>query len=115
MIEPTVGRVVLYTPALGEGFYAGSQTQFAALIAAVNVDSTINLSVFDASGNSHARQNVPLVDEPQDGAHARWMEYQKGQAAKYEALAATIEPPMEQIAESKEQAPDENHEGSTQD
>ena len=90
MIEPTVGRVVLYTPATGEGFNTGNQTQFAALIAAVNTDDTINLAVFDAAGNQHARQNVPLVDAPQEGAHARWMSYQLGQAAKHEALAATV-------------------------
>lgn len=93
MIEPTVGRVVLYTPAVGEGFDRGDQERFAALIAAVNANGSINLAVFDASGNSHSRQSVPL-QQPGDivlGAHAEWMGYQLGQAAKYEAVKEQLD------------------------
>jgi hypothetical protein len=104
MIQPTVGRVVLYSPEAGEGFYTGPEDQqnFAALVAAVNKDGTINLAVFDASGNSHARQNVPLVQDPYTEPHpgrsfAQWMGYQIGQAAKYEALAATLAEPAQEL------------------
>lgn len=51
----------------------------------------MNLAVFDANGNSRGQTSVLLHQEgalrPSMG-FAEWMPYQKGQAAKTEALEA---------------------------
>ncbi len=85
MIKPTVGRVVWY-------WVAGPspQTQpLAAIVANVIDDRHVNLVVFDAEGNSHGEKNVTLLQDDENMAKAgycEWMPYQKGQAAKTEAL-----------------------------
>ena len=88
-IVPSIGRVVLFRPAtdLGHGLL---ETPFAATVAYVNEDGTINLSVCDHAGNQFAQQNVPLIqdgeDFPDDGsAYAYWMPYQIATAAASEA------------------------------
>lgn len=86
VIKPTVGRIVWYWVAK-----PSPQTQpLAAIVASVIDDSHVSLGVFDASGASHPEANVPLIQDgdavPQLSHYCEWMPYQKGQAAKTEAL-----------------------------
>lgn len=86
MIKPTVGRVVWYWVPK-----PSPQTQpMAAMVASVIDDYHVNLVVFDAEGNSHREKNVLLLqDTGPNGtgmSYCEWMPYQKGQAAKTEAL-----------------------------
>jgi hypothetical protein len=85
MIKPTVGRVVWY--------WLGSATPqrqpLAAIVAGVDGDSLVNLSVFDFEGNQRGEVNVPLIQDgdPRPSTHfCEWMPYQKGQAAKTEEV-----------------------------
>lgn len=93
-ITPTPGRVVWFFPgsldALHDFPSVKAGQPLAALVACVNDDDTINLAVFDPCGNPWGRQNVVLDQgrEPIDPgmSRAEWMPYQKGQAAKTQAL-----------------------------
>lgn len=73
-------------------FYEGYITQeqpFAALITYVHNSHRINLVAFDYNGEPHGFVNVTLAQDatPVNGRrYAMWMPYQKGQAAKTEAL-----------------------------
>lgn len=93
MIKPTIGRVVWFHPAsnIGESNFAPSPI-CAAIVAAVHSDEMVNLAVFDSNGVSHSKTSVPLIQDgdpvPEDGYYCEWMPYQKGQAAKTEALEA---------------------------
>lgn len=89
MIEPTIGRVVWFTPAKTDESLSGSSQPLAALVAHVHSDRCVNLAVFDANGGgSHSRTSVTLLQDddvaPEAGYYAEWMPYQKGQAAKHE-------------------------------
>ena len=65
----------------------------AAVVAYVHSDTMVNLTVWDQNGLQFDVCSVPLV---QDGArsgssfYAAWMDYQKGQAAKTEALESQL-------------------------
>lgn len=89
MITPTVGRVVWYWPT---GRVEG-QPQVA-LIAHVWSDTCVNLAIFDDNGVPYPKPptSVLLVQDgnerPNGGHFCEWMPYQKGQAAKTEALEA---------------------------
>ena len=92
MIKPTNGRVVLYTPSEadlvdGMAFY---HAPLDAHVVHVWNDRMVNLAVFDANGKLWARTSVTLLqddDAPNPlGRFCEWMPYQKGQAAKAEAL-----------------------------
>jgi hypothetical protein len=93
MIEPTIGRVVWYHPP-SDSAIAGFKPApvCAALVAAVGEGGHVNLAAFDAEGKHHSRRNVPLIQDeqspPDTGDWCEWMPYQKGQAAKTEALEA---------------------------
>lgn len=94
-IKPTVGRVVHYHPGPDRENIPGcsGDQPLAAIVAHVWSDTWVNLAVFDANGNSHSRTSVFLVQDgmPAPGAqYAEWMPYQKGQAAKTEALETVI-------------------------
>ncbi len=85
-ITPTVGRVVLYRP--GESEELDDDVRHAATVAHVHADGRVNLGVTDSNGQSYHVQNIMLVDvedEPCCG-ECEWMEYQKGQAAKVDAV-----------------------------
>lgn len=87
MINPTVGRVVLFTPSAGDSIAQIEGQKLAAMITGVWSDTCVNLVVFGANGKSHGKTSVPLVqgDMPRpDGYFAEWMPYQKGQAARTE-------------------------------
>lgn len=95
MITPTVGRVVWFHPSINTGeagfAYHGGGQPLAAIIAHVQGDRMVNLTVFDSNGVPHGRTSVRLLqgDEPHtppNGYYCEWMPYQKGQAAKTEAL-----------------------------
>jgi hypothetical protein len=95
MIQPTVGRIVWYHPYQDEPkeFVCDKSDVCAAIIAHVWSDTCVNLAVFDANGNQHNRTSVLLVQDgnPQpDYGFCEWMPYQKGQAAKTEALEKQI-------------------------
>lgn len=63
IIKPTLGRIMWLTPHPA----AGEQSQQAALVAHVNDDDTVNLTVSAQDGTTYALQNVPVV---QDGEPA---------------------------------------------
>ena len=97
MIKPTVGRVLWFYPSIAYAASIGMAygvpgEPLTALIAHVINDNMVNLSVFDQNGKQFAITSVPLVEENVPMAddsmnfHAVWMPYQKGQAAKAEAL-----------------------------
>jgi len=86
MIKPTIGRVVWHYP---HGMTEAHQPH-PALIAYVWSDTCVNLGGFDENGQPYSATSVLLYDEesmpkPTTG-YACWMPYQKGQAAKTEAL-----------------------------
>ncbi len=90
IITPTVGRVVLFRPGIG---FAGIQMPdgdpLPALISRVWNDRLINIGGFDADGKPFSATSVPLIQDGEPaptGFYAEWMPYQKGQAAKTEAL-----------------------------
>jgi len=89
MIEPTVGRIVWFHP-VKDVPMADDGQPLAGIIARVWTPHLINLTYFDCHGGVHAEKSVMLLqddDLPIEGqAYAEWMPYQKGQAAKYEAL-----------------------------
>lgn len=88
IIKPTVGRVVLVKgPNIPpEGWPA--------LITAVWSDFCINVAGFTTGGSPFARSSLELAQEGRPihslGEYAEWMPFQKGQAAKTEALAAQL-------------------------
>ncbi len=94
MIKPTVGRVVWYHPARSDpGPLPGGGQPLAAIIAHVWSETCVNLTVFDANGTPYGRTSVFLYQGGEwkpDAGFAEWMPYQKGQAAKTEALEAKI-------------------------
>ncbi len=91
-ITPTIGRVVLYWPDKSfSGCRPDAGQPLPALIARVWNDTSINVGGFDANGVPFSAGSVYLVPadgEPlnRDAHYATWMPYQKGQAAKTEAL-----------------------------
>ena len=98
-IIPTVGRVVYFTPAAVDAQSIIPDWQSgvcAALVTAVHNENCVNLTVFDANGQHHARCSVchvsTLPEVPEGGVQKYdtwdWMPYQKGQAAKTEQLEA---------------------------
>lgn len=87
MIKPTVGRVVWFWH--GGTTNNGHTQPCAAIVTYVHSDAMVNLAVFDQNGFCSPRTSVPLRqdnDERPNGMFCEWMPYQKGQAAKTEAL-----------------------------
>lgn len=98
MIKPTVGRVVWFYPSISiePGFtYHGGGQPLAAIVTHVWGDRMVNLTVADSNGVTHGKTSVALMqgDEPHTpphGYYCEWMPFQKGQAAKTEALEQKI-------------------------
>jgi len=89
MIKPTIGRVVLV--------HRGQSDQAEpALVAYVFGDRMINVGGFDRNGTPFSATSMQLLqdDDPPPALngmwYAEWMPYQKGQAAKTEALEAQL-------------------------
>lgn len=99
MIKPTVGRVVWFWPgtayARDRGMaYSNSAQPLAAQITYVHSDQMVNLVVFDQKGVTFGVTSVELLQgdrRPPLGMYCEWMPYQKGQAAKTEALEAKVD------------------------
>jgi hypothetical protein len=96
MIKPTIGRVVWFHPGAWDHVNLtrpDPSQPLAALVVYVWSDRMVNLAVFDQNGIAHGRTSVPLVQEgdmvPAE-FFAEWMPFQKGQAAKAEALEAKV-------------------------
>lgn len=94
-IEPTIGRVVWYWP--GASRYLGTvfddRQPFSASIAFVGLNDVVNLAVVDHAARPLQATSVPLWDGEGErpGVECwQWMPYQKGQAAKTEALTAAM-------------------------
>lgn len=112
MISPTVGRIVWFHPNGNEAANDllasnGSDQPMAASVAYVWGDTLVNLDVIDHSGAHAAFTSVTLIqdgyDIPASGeCYCEWMPYQKGQAAKYEALAGAAQSPAVQSEANKE-------------
>lgn len=90
VINPTVGRIVWYRP---DDFDRASMTiidpeqPMAATVAYVATNTCVNLAVTDHGGDVHQRIHVHLAGQGiADRCSWDWMPYQKGQAAKTEAL-----------------------------
>ena len=93
MIKPTIGRVVWFWP---NGITLTTSPQ-AAIVAYVHSDTCVNLAVFDGNGYASSRTSVTLYQgegERPSSAHCEWMPYQKGQAAKTEALEQQVSKPL---------------------
>lgn len=95
MIRPTNGRVVLFTPREDDKSgltQLNKLVPLSAMVTHVWGDRLVNLVVFDSYGFSFSRTSVPMLQDddakPEGGFFCAWMEYQKGQAAKTEALEA---------------------------
>jgi hypothetical protein len=86
MIKPTVGRVVWFR-------ILPEAREQAAVVCYVHDDRMVNLVVFDMNGVPYSACSVKLLqddDEAPKYQHCLWMPYQKGQAAKTEALEAQL-------------------------
>jgi hypothetical protein len=89
MITPTVGRVVWFRERDDRGMQP-----YAAIIAYVHSDTKVNLMVIEPDGTTWGCENVELLQDNYNAADdvwCEWMPYQKGQAAKTEALEAKLE------------------------
>ena len=63
------------------------------LVAYVHSYSMVNLAVFSHNGEQRAETSVYLLPDGNErlaNRYATWMPYQKGQAAKLEALEKTV-------------------------
>ena len=95
MIKPTVGRIVLYAPNQRYNSDAGfGEGRLASIITKVHDDRMVNLAVFTPDGEIVRRCRVPLEHGdrpvPTEGGYCEWMEYQKGQANKTDALMRVL-------------------------
>ncbi|MFU6918462.1 hypothetical protein ACM74F_05405 [Pseudomonas aeruginosa] len=89
MIKPTVGRVLWFWPSPEDRCARIEGQPLAAIVAHAWSDTCVNLAFFDANGVHRHKTSVLLVQEgaqrPAAG-FAEWMPYQKGLAAKTEAV-----------------------------
>lgn len=102
MISPTVGRVVLVHGLTRREVMRWGDQPMAGIVAYVHNDRMVNVTVFDHSGASHAVTSVPLLqddDTSNGGVYAEWLPYQKGQAAKTEALEAQVAKPHVRVVQ----------------
>lgn len=91
MITPTVGRIVW----VSRPFDSLDITQpEAATVIYVHGDRSVNVKGFNAHGEPFTLLNLDLLQDddakPENLPFAVWMPYQKGQAAKTEALDLTV-------------------------
>lgn len=94
MIKPTVGRIVWFYPASGDSQFPPGGP-YAAIVTWVHSDHLISICAFDGSGNPYGKRSIHLKQDEDknpapEGAYCAWMPYQKGQAAKTEALEAKL-------------------------
>jgi hypothetical protein len=100
-MTPTPGRVMWFyeDPRCGQSNFTSPRygEPLAAIVASVrpadDLRLMVNLSVFDADGKQHPRQNVVVVqdgEEIPDCAYVCWMPYQIGQAKKHQENASGL-------------------------
>lgn len=91
VIKPTIGRVVWFYPQHPNTVQI---EPLCALIAKVWNTGCINLAYFNGDGIAKHATSVPLIQDgdpvPGNGFYCEWMPYQKGQAAKTEALEKKV-------------------------
>lgn len=91
IIVPSVGRIVWYRPSVNDAgvMLIRDGQPLAAMVVYVWHDRMVNVTVWDHNGKAFVRTSVFLCQDgdvvPPGNAHAEWMPYQKGQAAKTEA------------------------------
>lgn len=89
MIQPTVGRIVLFHAYATDTYPGAKEGPQAAIVTKVWSDTCVNLCVFDANGNVMSKTSVLLVQpnsESPGAGYCTWMPYQVGQAAKTDQL-----------------------------
>ncbi len=94
VIPLTPGRIIHFHASEHDGIARLNGQPLPAMIAGIHNDRLVNLSVCDAYGNWQPRSSVVFVqpgDNKPDHAHATWMEYQIGQAAKTEQLEQQLQ------------------------
>lgn len=100
-ITPTVGRMLHYVVVSTQPWFAGSPGDVcAAVVARVNSESNVTLTVFDAMGRPYPVEGVPLVQEGDTfpaGNYCRWMPFQVGQAAKTDDVAVKLAEQVDSI------------------
>lgn len=95
-IIPTVGRIMHYRPGAADLIDHDGVQPLAAIVAYVWSEDMVSLTVFDRNGVPCPKTSVPIVQEGNGytgadvSSYAEWMEFQKGQAAKYEKLEQQI-------------------------
>ena len=96
MIQPTVGRVVWFTPPVADDPRFDVKQPLAGIVAYVWNDRMVNLTVCLPNGEITGVTSVTLLQDddqkPEYGRFAAWMPYQKGQAARTEAAEAATKP-----------------------
>jgi len=94
MIQPTIGRIVWFHPLPTAAYPKVDGQPHAAMIAFVKNSTTVNLTVSAWSGDTYAARHVRLLQDgeaaPVDEPYAEWMPYQRGQAARADALAQQL-------------------------
>lgn len=92
MIKPTIGRIVWYHPGPNNSQLRLDTQPFAAIIAGVIDEHTVNLTCFDADGYPWPMRGVHLCQdgEQPEQYQAEWPPYKIGQAKKYEEGAAPV-------------------------
>lgn len=100
--DPTVGRVMLYFPAKSSSHRPTDGQPLTAHVAKVNADGTINIAYHDQEGNTHAAQNVNVVqfgDVAIDENHyVTWMPYQAKQHEKHATAENQLIADAEKVA-----------------
>lgn len=89
MITPTIGRVILVHSRASD-----ATGPWPCLVNKVYGDRCINAAGFNEWGTQVSYSSLPLLQDddvpPETGPYAEWMPYQKGQAAKTEALERQV-------------------------
>jgi hypothetical protein len=89
MIPPTIGRVILV-----HSRQQGATGPWPCLVTKVYGDRYINAAGFNEWGTAVSYASLQLLQDndpvPEVGPYAEWMPYQKGQAAKTEALEQQV-------------------------
>lgn len=89
MITPTVGRKVWYHPARYDMWWPEWYTQpWDATVIWVHSDTRVNVFVINPGGGTFVVTGCQLLqgEEECDEEYCEWMPFQRGQAAKTEAL-----------------------------
>lgn len=79
MIQPTVGRIVLYHPAVTDPGGNIPGDPFAAIITRVHSDISVNITAFSPDGIPFGRTSVRLKQPENrnvEGAYCEWMPHQ---------------------------------------